>query len=77
MPAGLTSDACPALGRRTSLGMLAIAAGSLSQHARADTAPADATVPVKHFNEALLTTMRTGDQAAFGSRFRTLAPVVD
>jgi hypothetical protein len=57
--------------------MLAIAAGSLSQHARADTAPADATVPVKHFNEALLTTMRTGDQAAFGSRFRTLAPVVD
>jgi phospholipid transport system substrate-binding protein len=70
-------DASSALARRTLLGMLAIAAAPLSQHARADTSSADATVPVKHFNGALLATMRTGDQAAFDSRFRTLAPVVD
>jgi phospholipid transport system substrate-binding protein len=70
-------DAGSALARRTLLGMLAIAAAPLSQHARADTSSADATVPVRHFNGALLATMRTADQAAFGSRFRTLAPVVD
>jgi hypothetical protein len=34
-------------------------------------------MPIKHLNEALLATMRAGEQAAFGSRFRTLAPVVD
>jgi phospholipid transport system substrate-binding protein len=73
----VTFVASPALGRRTLLGMLAIIAALLSQYARADTAPADATVPIKHFNEALLATMRTGEQAAFSSRYRTLAPVVD
>jgi phospholipid transport system substrate-binding protein len=70
-------DARSAFGRRTLLGMLALVATPLTQHALADTAPVDATVPIKHFNEALLATMRTGEQAAFGSRFRTLAPVVD
>jgi phospholipid transport system substrate-binding protein len=64
-------------GRRTLLGMLAFVATPLTQHALADTAPVDATVPIKHLNEGLLATMRTGEQAAFGSRFRTLAPVVD
>jgi phospholipid transport system substrate-binding protein len=73
----ITFDACPALGRRLLLGMLAIAAVPLSLPARADTAPADATVPVRHFNKALLATMKSGDRSAFGSRFRTLAPVVD
>jgi phospholipid transport system substrate-binding protein len=70
-------DASSAFGRRTLLGMLALVATPLTQHAFADTAPVDATVPIKHFNEALLATMRAGEEAAFGSRFRTLAPVVD
>ena len=70
-------DASSALGRRTLLGMLALVGTRLTQHALADTAPMDATMPIKHLNEALLATMRAGDQAAFGSRFRTLAPVVD
>jgi hypothetical protein len=58
--------------------MLALVATPLTKHALADTAPVDATVPIQQFNEALLATMRAGEQAAFGSRrFRTLAPVVD
>jgi phospholipid transport system substrate-binding protein len=70
-------DASSAFGRRTLFGMLALFATPLTQHALADTAPVDATVPIKHFNEALLATMRAGEEAPFGSRFRTLAPVVD
>jgi phospholipid transport system substrate-binding protein len=70
-------DASLAFGRRTLLGVLALAATPLTQHAFADTAPVEATVPIKHFNEALLATMRAGEEAPFGSRFRTLAPVVD
>jgi hypothetical protein len=50
--------------------MIGVRGGSL-----ADTAPVDATVPIKHFNEALLATMRAGEQAAFGSRFRTRPPI--
>jgi phospholipid transport system substrate-binding protein len=74
----VTLDASSPLARRTLLGILAIVAAPLSrQHARADTAPVDATVPIKHFNEALLTTMRTGKQTAFRDRFQRLAPVVD
>jgi phospholipid transport system substrate-binding protein len=70
-------DASSAFGRRTLLGMLALVGTPLTQHALADTAPMDATMPIKHLNEALLATMRACEQAAFGSRFRTLAPVVD
>jgi phospholipid transport system substrate-binding protein len=70
-------DASLAFGRRTLLGVLALVATPLTQHAFADTAPVEATVPIKHFNEALLATMRAGEEAPFGSRFRTLAPVVD
>jgi phospholipid transport system substrate-binding protein len=73
----VTFDASSALARRTLLGMLAIVAAPLSQHARADTVPVDATVPIKHFNEALLAIMRNGKQTAFSDRFRTLAPMVD
>lgn len=73
----VTFDVGSTLARRTLLGMLAIVAAPLSQHSRADTAPGDATVPIKNFNEALLATMRTGKQTAFSDRFRMLAPVVD
>jgi phospholipid transport system substrate-binding protein len=70
-------DASSVFGRRTMLGMLALVATPLTQHALADAAPVDATMPIKHLNEALLATMRAGEQAAFGRRFRMLAPVVD
>ena len=50
--------------------MLALVGTRLTQHALADTAPMDATMPIKHLNEALLATMkpvtRPLSAAAFG-----------
>jgi phospholipid transport system substrate-binding protein len=74
----ITSIAAPALlPRRSLLGFVLIAAAGLRPPALADTAPADATVTIKHFNEALLATMKTGEQTDFNHRFQVLAPEVD
>jgi len=63
--------------RRSLLGFVLIAAAPLCPRVLADTAPADATAVIKHFNEALLTAMKTGEQSDFSHRFQALAPEVD
>jgi phospholipid transport system substrate-binding protein len=63
--------------RRSLLGFVLIAAVPLSRRALADTAPADATAMIKHFNEALLAAMKTAEQTDFSRRFQALAPEVD
>jgi phospholipid transport system substrate-binding protein len=57
--------------------MLAISAASLGGRAFADTAEADPTSTIKHFNEALLAAMKSGERTDFSNRFQTLAPAVD
>ncbi|MEA2728859.1 MAG: phospholipid transport system substrate-binding protein [Acetobacteraceae bacterium] len=67
-----------ALGRRSLLGFLAIAAAvPLSRRALADTAAADATATIARFNQALLGAMKAGGRTDFSSRFQALAPAVD
>ena len=74
----ITSIAAPdLLPRRSLLGFVLIAAAGLHPPALADTAPADATATIKHFNEALLATIKTGEQTDFNYRFQVLAPEVD
>jgi phospholipid transport system substrate-binding protein len=73
-----TAVAASALGRRSLLGFLAIAAAvPLSRRALADTAAADATATIARFNEALLGAMKAGGRTDFSSRFQALAPAVD
>jgi phospholipid transport system substrate-binding protein len=70
--------AASALGRRSLLGFLAIAAAvPLSRRALADTAAADATATIARFNQALLGAMKAGGRTDFSSRFQALAPAVD
>jgi phospholipid transport system substrate-binding protein len=77
--ASITSVAVPGLllRRRSLLGFVLIAAAPLRRRALADTVPPDATMVIKHFNEALLTAMKTGVQTDFSHRFQALAPEVD
>ena len=76
--ASVASVAAPGLLlRRSLLGFVLIAAAPLCPRVLADTAPADATAVIKHFNEALLTAMKTGEQTDFSQRFQALAPEVD
>jgi phospholipid transport system substrate-binding protein len=63
--------------RQSLLGFVLIAGAPLCPRVLADTAPADATAVIKHFNEALLTAMKTGEQSDFSHRFQALAPEVD
>jgi phospholipid transport system substrate-binding protein len=80
MQASITSVAVPPgllLRRRSLLGFVLIAAAPLRRRALADTAPTDATTVIKHFNEALLTAMKTSEQTDFSRRFQALAPEVD
>jgi phospholipid transport system substrate-binding protein len=66
----------PALGRRSVLAMMAIAATPLSREAVAATAP-DATATISRFNDALLATMKLGGRTDFSQRFQALAPAID
>jgi phospholipid transport system substrate-binding protein len=79
MRASITSVTAPdLLLRRSLLGFVLIAAAPpLRPPALADTAPADATATIEHFNEALLAAMKTGEQTDFKHRFQALAPEVD
>ena len=65
------------LPRRSLLEFVLIAVAPLSRRALAETAPADATAVIKHFNEALLVAMQTGGETNFIQRFEALAPEVD
>jgi hypothetical protein len=78
MRASITAVAAPGLLlRRSLLGFVLIAAAVLNTPALADTAPADATATIEHFNKALLAAMKTGEQTDFRHRFQALAPEVD
>ncbi len=54
-----------------------VATMPLGRSAFAGIAPVDATATVQHFNAALLTTMKAGEQTSFDRRFQALAPAVD
>jgi phospholipid transport system substrate-binding protein len=69
------TTAAPTLRRRSLFAMLALAAMPLSVGARADTAPAVATV--QQFNAALLASMKSGRQTGFNRRFEALSPAID
>jgi phospholipid transport system substrate-binding protein len=74
---GTASVAVPGLRRRSLLAMMVVASATLGRRPRAETAPANPTATVTHFNEALLIAMKTGQQTAFNVRFQALAPAVD
>jgi phospholipid transport system substrate-binding protein len=59
------------------LGFTLVAAAPPCRRALADTAPADPTTVIKHFNGSLLVAMKTAEQADFSHRFQALAPEVD
>jgi phospholipid transport system substrate-binding protein len=69
--------ALPGLRRHSLLAIVAIAAATLGRRAHSAAAPTDPTATVRHFNEALLVAMKTGQQIDFGRRFQALAPAVD
>jgi phospholipid transport system substrate-binding protein len=71
------SHAAPGLHRRSLLGFLAIAAAPVGRRAFADPATTGAITTIKHFNDALLGVMKTGQQTDFTHRFQVLAPQVD
>jgi phospholipid transport system substrate-binding protein len=76
--ASIASVTAPGLLRRRSLlGFVLITAAPLCQRALADTAPADPTAVIKHFNGALLAAMKTAEQIDFSHRFQALAPEID
>jgi phospholipid transport system substrate-binding protein len=76
--ANIASVTAPGLLRRRSLlGFTLVAAAPPCRRALADTAPADPTTVIKHFNGSLLVAMKTAEQTDFSHRFQALAPEVD
>ena len=64
----------PSLGRRSMLGLLALAAAPIGRSAVADPAPPEATETVKRFSDALLGAMKAGERTDFNRRFQAPCP---
>jgi phospholipid transport system substrate-binding protein len=76
-----TASTAAGVRRRSILGLLAVAALPLTGRAMLGRAHAevvpDAASTIRHFNDALLSAMKSASQQDFGRRFQALAPAVD